>query len=783
MKKIHALISALAFTMSAFAQAPVPTSYDFENGGTYPTGWTLNQAGTGTQYYTTSFACNTSAYSLKLDIANESLVIFLSSQPGAVTYNIRANTGSATPWNGNFQVQESPNGTVWTAIKTYTGTGGAAAGGLDVNTCVSQTATPTNPASRYIRFIYITKTTGNVGLDDINIAMPNVPVGIRVRQGANQISNGGYIMPIGSAVGTPTVLPLTVDNIGISSTLSVTAASITGANASEFVASTSTPFSVNPGGNAAFNINFTPTAAGTRTATLVYTTNDPNNTTFTVNLYGVGGSFATAPTAQATGLSYSNVKTFSLKGQFNTAGTAVDALGGYLILRKNGGAVTDAPVNGNVYQRGQYIGTGGTQVVFAGPISTATGSFSPSYIRASMTYGFAIYTYNGSGAYTSYNLTAPLSQTVATPFSMQSPTEYSTISTSSSSFLTNLSALINPHTSTFYSNYTPTMIDQFETRDTLITSPVLFTKVITCCYSGLNRAYNDPFDYTGLDWSREHTYCHSWMPTFPADNPEKPEYNDQHHLYPAKQTNVNAVRSNYPLGEVVGTPVNSFLACKSGSNTVNQYVFEPRAGHKGNAARAIMYMATAYNGIGGKSWKLKDTLDKTGPNFILYGQDQNLLKKWHFQDPPDSYERSRNDFVESIQGNRNPFIDSVRYACYIDFKTMSYIANPTYTTGIGTPCYVASSVGINESTPANFEYVLAPNPTTGDFKIMIESNVNDKFEMYITDITGRVVHTQQLNITNGFNDLSFTGLNLKGGVYFVNLNFKDQKSTRKLIIQ
>jgi len=782
MRKIHALISALALTIGAFAQAPVPTSYDFENGGTYPTGWTLNPAGTGTQYYTSSSSCNGSAYSLKIDFAGatngENLVINVSSQPGPVTYNIKgATSGSSVLWDGTFAIQESITGAAgtYTNITTHTG-----AGAISNSVCITYTATPANPASRYIRFIYLNKVSGNVAIDDVVINAPNVPVGLRVKQGTNQIANGGWIMPVGSPVGTPLAVPLTIENIGTSTTLSVTAASITGANASEFVASTSTPFSVNPSANTAFNINFTPTAAGTRTASLVYTTNDPNNTTFTVNLYGVGGNFATAPTAQATALVYSNVKTFSLKGQFNTATPAVDALGGYLILRKNGGAVTDVPVNGNTYQRGQYIG--GSQVVYAGPISTSTGSFSPSYIRASMTYGFAIFTYNGSGSYTSYNTTAPLSQTVATPFSMQSPTEYSTISTSSSSFLTNLSALINPHTSTFYSNYTPTMIDQFETRDTLITSPVLFTKAVTCSYSGMNRPYNDPFDYTGLDWSREHTYCHSWMPTYPADNPEKPEYNDQHHLYPVKQTNVNSQRSNYPLGEVV-TQTASFMNCKAGTNAAGKQVFEPRNEHKGNAARAIFYMATCYNGIAGNNWKLKDTIDKTGPTFIYYGQDQNVLKKWHFQDPPDSYERSRNDYVESIQGNRNPFIDSVRYACYIDFKTMTYIANPTYTTGIGTPCYVASSVGINESTPQNFEYVLAPNPTTGDFRLMIESNVTDKFEMYITDITGRLVYSEKLDIANGFNNLAFTGLNLKGGVYFVNLNFKEQKSTRKLIIQ
>lgn len=772
MKKIYSLISALALSISAFAQAPVPTSYDFENGGTYPTGWTLNPLGAGTQYYnSTSSTCGNSLYSLKLDTDFENLLIYLSSQPGNVTYNLRANTGSTTPFSGNFQVQESVDGNTWTAIKTYTN------GMIDVNSCQSQTATPTNPNSRYIRFYFFDKVTGNVCLDDINIATPNVAIGIKVKQGTNQISNGGYTMPVSSAVSSTTTLPLTVENIGSSLTLSVTSAVISGANASEFVATTTAPFNVNASSSTLFNIDFTPTAAGTRTATLTYTTSDPNNSTFVVNLYGVGNGLATEPSAQATALTFPVNKTYRIKGQFTTASPAVDALGGYLILRNNNsGTVTDVPVDGTTYQRGQYIGT--SQVVFAGPILTSTGAFSPTYIRASKTYGFAIFTYNGSGTATNYNTTAPLSGSVTTPFSMMPSTEYASINTTSTSFLTNLSALINPHTSVFYSNYAPTMIDRFETRDTLITSPVLFTRVITCAYSGLNRSYNEPFDYSGLDFSREHTYCHNWMPTNPADNPEKPEYNDQHHLYPTKQVNVNAVRSNYPLGEVDPSKIaGSYLACTSGSNTANEFVFEPRAAHKGNAARAIMYMATAYNGINGNNWKLRNPISTTAPNIILYGQDQNILKKWHFQDPPDSYDRSRNDFLDSLQGNRNPFVDSVRYACYIDFSNMTYIAY----TGGNQPCY--SAVGIKENVATHFEYVLAPNPTSGEFSLMIDAKVAEKFNLDIIDVTGRNVYKKDVDVINGFNNIVVNDLKLQSGVYFVNLNYKNEKITRKLVIQ
>lgn len=780
MKKITTLISAFALSIGVFAQAPVPTFYDFENGGIYPTGWTLNAAGVGTQYYTTTNACGSSAYSLKMDFAGtttgENLVINVISQPGIVSYNIRGNTGSATPWSGTYEVQESITGAVgtYTTFKSHTGSGGLVNG---PTACVTHTALPTNANSRYIRFYFLAKTTGNVCIDDINIATPSVPVGIRVKQGLSQIANGGFINPIGVAVASSTLLPLTIENYGITNTLSVSGATISGVNAADFVALTSTPLTINASSNTTYSINFTPSAPGTRTATLTYTTNDPSNLTFVVKLYGVGGTLATVPSGQATALTFPNVKTYVLDGQFTTSPAAIDALGGYLILRRNGGSVVNNPVPGVTYQRGEYIGT--SQVVFSGQISTTTASFSPSYIRASNVYGFAIYTYNGGGSYINYNLTAPLSQTVATPFSMQSPTEYSTISVINPTFLTNLSALINPHTSLFYSNYTPTMIDKFETRDTLLVSPVLFTKVITCAYSGLNRPYNEPFDYTALDFSREHTYCHNWMPTNPADSPEKPEYNDQHHLYPTKQVNVNAVRSNYPLGDVVGTPASSYLGSKFGTDAFGHSVFEPRPNHKGNAARAIMYMATAYNGISGNNWKLRNPISGT----IAYGQDQNVLKKWHFEDLPDSYDRARNDYVESIQGNRNPFVDSVRYACYIDFSDMTYIASPTYTTGIGSPCYVASIVGLNETTPINFEYILFPNPTASDFSLMIEANVTETFVLNITDIASRKVYTKNVDVTSGFNNIKINDVKLQSGIYFVNLSYKNEKITRKLIIE
>jgi endonuclease I len=361
--------------------------------------------------------------------------------------------------------------------------------------------------------------------------------------------------------------------------------------------------------------------------------------------------------------------------------------------------------------------------------------------------------------------------------------EYTGISVANTTFLSDLSAKIYPHTSIYYGNYDETMTRLFEQRDTTGGQ-----KVITCVYSSQNYVFNAPLAW-GV-YSREHSYCHQWMPTNPADgtgtspnNVERKEYNDQHHLFPTNQDDVNAVRSNYPQGEVV-TVQNSFLSCRIGLDINGNKVFEPRSQQKGNFARAIMYMATAYNGQNNaygvsQNWKLKNPISTS----IGYGQDQNILKKWHYQDPPDAFEISRNDFLDSLQGNRNPFIDSVRYACYIDFSNMTYIANPTYTTGIGTPCYVASSVGLYESTPLNFEYILAPNPTSGEFYLMIEANVSETFQLTITDLAGRNMYRKNINVANGFNNLKINDIELASGVYFVNLNYKNEKITRKLIIE
>ena len=759
--KLMALLLGASF-LNVNAQCPLPTGYNFENfisaGSFTPctTGWSTNISGTFT------YPTGQVGIAGKLDIAGEYVQFYSADQIGVVSYYLKGwNTGGA--WSGTFKLQESTNGTAWTDLTVFNNT-------LSSTAYVNYTVTP-NANSRYLQWIFTTKSpSNNVGIDEINIAAaPITAQEINVKQSGNTILSGGNTSLFSSPVATPTNVAFTIENQGSVNALTISSFAISGPAAADYnVTSPTTPATVNPSSNVALNITFNPSASGTRDAVLTINNDDSNEGAYVINLKGIGGNLASEPTAQPTSLSFNTIKSYRAKAAFTAATTAPD---GYIILKKQtGSTITDVPVDGTWYKTGDAIG--GSKVIYTG---TGT-NIGLSNIYAGLPYELAIYSYNGSGVYTNYLATSPLTGGFTSLATMQPVSEYSTINVNNPTFLTDLSAKIYPHTAIFYGNYDETMIKLFTARDTTNGQ-----KVVTCVYSGEQYLYNEPFDWSYM--SREHSYCHQWMPTNPADgsaaapnNVERKEYNDQHHLFPTNQNDVNAVRSNFPMGEVV-TVTNVYLGSKYGQNNLGQTVFEPRNQHKGDWARAIMYMCTAYNNQNNafgtpQNWKLKNPISAT----ISYGQDQNLLKKWHFQDLPDSYEISRNDFLDSLQGNRNPFIDSVRYACYIDFTTMTYISNPTF------PCY-STAAGIQEKMATSFEYVIAPNPTSGDFMLLINSNIEEKFALTVNDITGRLVYTKAIDVDNGFNNLTINDIHLQSGVYFVNLVYKNEKITKKLIIE
>lgn len=173
---------------------------------------------------------------------------------------------------------------------------------------------------------------------------------------------------------------------------------------------------------------------------------------------------------------------------------------------------------------------------------------------------------------------------------------------------------------------------------------------------------NETFSYpsfTGMN--REHCVPKSWW----GGTTSIPAYTDLNHLYPSEM-NANSAKSNYPLGEVSGTPTFDNGVSKVGYAVTGQgggasRVFEPADEYKGDFARTYFYMATCYQNL---TWKYTYMM-QTGTYPTLNTWAIDLLLRWHREDPVSQKETDRNDVVYSFQNNRNPFIDYPELAEYI----------------------------------------------------------------------------------------------------------------------
>ena len=150
-------------------------------------------------------------------------------------------------------------------------------------------------------------------------------------------------------------------------------------------------------------------------------------------------------------------------------------------------------------------------------------------------------------------------------------------------------------------------------------------------------------------WNREHLWPQSHG--FPdALSTAVPPSVDAHNLRPSDVA-VNSLRGekDFDAGgaAVAGAPA----TCLTTSDT-----FEPPDAAKGDVARAMFYMDVRYAGDqdGEPDLQLVDEVNTSGTQL---GKLSTLIR-WHFQDPPDDFERQRNNLIyTNWQGNRNPFVD------------------------------------------------------------------------------------------------------------------------------
>ncbi|WP_370287641.1 endonuclease I family protein [Nocardioides sp.] len=166
-------------------------------------------------------------------------------------------------------------------------------------------------------------------------------------------------------------------------------------------------------------------------------------------------------------------------------------------------------------------------------------------------------------------------------------------------------------------------------------------------YSGRSIAKSSNGGGTG-QWNREHTWPQSKGDFGTAPGPGT----DLHHLRPEDVT-VNSTRGNKDF-DTGGSSVANCSGCSTDADS-----FAPRASVRGDLARGLMYMAVRYEGGDGfADLELNNTVNGSVP---LLGRISVLLA-WHAADPVDAAERTRNDRVYSLQGNRNPFVDHPEYA-------------------------------------------------------------------------------------------------------------------------
>ncbi len=156
--------------------------------------------------------------------------------------------------------------------------------------------------------------------------------------------------------------------------------------------------------------------------------------------------------------------------------------------------------------------------------------------------------------------------------------------------------------------------------------------------------------FTGMN--REHSVPKSWW----GGSSSTPAYTDLNHLYPSEK-DANSAKSNYPLGEVATATFDNGVS-KVGSPVFGQgggatKVYEPDDEYKGDFARTYFYVATCYQTL---TWKYTYMFQQ-GEYPTLNAWSQELLLKWHREDPVSQKEIDRNEQVYMFQNNRNPFID------------------------------------------------------------------------------------------------------------------------------
>ncbi|WP_264554533.1 endonuclease [Flavobacterium sp. N1946] len=172
---------------------------------------------------------------------------------------------------------------------------------------------------------------------------------------------------------------------------------------------------------------------------------------------------------------------------------------------------------------------------------------------------------------------------------------------------------------------------------------------------------------------------------------------------------------------------------------------------KGDVARIIMYMYVRY-----PSQCLASAVGAGSSSFSPFGDMPNVFLEWNAQDPVSQYERNRNNILQNLQGNRNPFIDN------------PYIATLIWNGPAATDTWGALST--NEINLVNVTLY----PTITAEYVNIANPENKTYSYTIENIFGQ---TLTKNTTTDKIDLSLYNT----GLYFITIQSDNRFKTIKVI--
>lgn len=285
-----------------------------------------------------------------------------------------------------------------------------------------------------------------------------------------------------------------------------------------------------------------------------------------------------------------------------------------------------------------------------------------------------------------------------------------------------------------------------QARDTFFSKIDAVDNVLECVYTGFKITLDpnqDPTTYAfGQGINTEHTY-----PRSKGASENTNAYSDMHHLFPTRE-GVNSARGNLPFSDIMDSQTDKWYfednvitsiptqGIDGYSELLSGEFFEPREQHKGDVARAYFYFYTMY----------KQQADLAAPNF--FGLQRETMCQWHFDDPVDEKEWTRNIKIASYQdGKRNPFV--------LDCKLARL-----YCEDIVGSCL---TVDIDEQAFPSFN--IRPNPASTILFFEVEDLDFETYKIYSSE--GKEVKIGWLENDNNSTQIGIEGL--INGFYFVRL--------------